>query len=60
MRKLELSEEENQVLVEVLEGAVSDLGTEIAGTESASYRKGLKSKKQSVMAILERLRTEDS
>ncbi len=55
MRKLELNEDENRVLAEVLESAISDLGTEIAGTESAAYRKGLKDKKQSVMAILERL-----
>jgi hypothetical protein len=55
MSKLELNTREHEILTEVLESAVSDLGTEIAGTESADYRSGLKDKKQIVKAILERL-----
>ena len=53
---LELSKHENEILIEVLESAISDLGGEIASTDSADYRNGLKAKKVIAMSILERLR----
>jgi hypothetical protein len=56
MPTLELSVHESEILTEVLESAVSDLGTEIADTDSRDYRNGLKIKKAIAMAILERVR----
>lgn len=55
MPNLELSEQENKILIELLESAISDLGGEIADTKSADFRKGLKLKKSAAMAMLERL-----
>ena len=55
MPNLELTEEENKTLAEILESAVSDLGYEIANTDSKDYRDGLKAKKANASAILERL-----
>ncbi len=52
---LELSKHENEILIEVLESAISDLGSEIASTDSADYRNGLKAKKVIAMSTLERL-----
>lgn len=56
MPNLELSQHENETLTALLESAISDLGTEIAHTETAEYRNGLKAKKAVAVAILERLR----
>jgi len=55
MPNLELSEHEIEILIEVLESAVSDFGAEIADTKSADYRSGLKIKKAITVAILEQL-----
>ena len=55
MPELELSEHEIEILIEVLESAVSDFGAEIADTKSADYRNALKIKKAIAMAILEQL-----
>ena len=54
--KLELTEDELGVLVELIDAAVSELGYEIANTDSADYRSGLKSKKVLATAILQRLK----
>lgn len=55
MPNLELTEDEMKTLAEMLESAVSDLGYEIANTDAKDYRDGLKSKKTTASAILERL-----
>jgi hypothetical protein len=55
MTRLELNEHENKVLTEMIESAISDLGYEIANTDSADYRDGLKDKKTVAAAILQRL-----
>ncbi|MBW2387843.1 MAG: hypothetical protein JRG89_05340 [Deltaproteobacteria bacterium] len=55
MPKLELSDHENKILLEMLESAISELGYEIANTDSADYRDGLKDKKAAAAAILQRL-----
>jgi hypothetical protein len=55
MPKLELSDHENKILLEMLESAISELGYEIANTDSADYRDGLKDKKAVAAAILQRL-----
>jgi hypothetical protein len=57
MPNLDLSTDDKATLIEVLETAISDLGAEIADTKSAEWRSGLKGKKRTVMAILERLQT---
>jgi hypothetical protein len=57
MPQLELSEHEIEILIEVLESAVSDFGTEIADTKSADYRNSLKIKKAIAVAILEQSKT---
>jgi hypothetical protein len=56
MPNLDLTEDENKTLAELLESAVSELGYEIANTDSKDYRDGLKAKKATASAILERLR----
>lgn len=55
MPNLDLTEEEIKTLAEILESAVSDLGYEIANTDSQDYRNGLKSKKATASAVLARL-----
>lgn len=55
MPKLELSDHENKILSEMLESSISELGYEIANTDSADYRDGLKDKKAVAAAILQRL-----
>jgi hypothetical protein len=55
MPNLEMTEDEIKTLAEVLESAVSELGYEIANTDSMDYRDGLKAKKATAAAILERL-----
>jgi len=56
MPTLELSEHEVEILIEVVESAVSDFGAEIAATDSAKFRNGLKIKKAIATAILDQLR----
>lgn len=56
MIQLQLTAEERQVLVEVLESYVSDVRMEIADTNSAEYKVGLKSKKDILNKILDTLR----
>ncbi len=56
MIQLQLTAEERQVLVEVLESYVSDVRMEIADTDSAGYKVGLKGKKDILNKILNTLR----
>ena len=55
MPTLELSKDESEVLVELLQTEISDLGTEIGHTDSLDYRNGLRAKKATAETILDRL-----
>lgn len=56
MLELKLSSAEQQILVEVLDSAISDLGMEIANTDSQDYREGLKTRKQTLIKVVDSLR----
>ncbi|MEW5707975.1 MAG: hypothetical protein AB1830_03590 [Pseudomonadota bacterium] len=56
MTQLELSPEEREVLIEVLESFLSDLRMEIADTERLAFRERLKSREQIIKRLLEALR----
>ncbi len=49
---LELTAEESEVLRDVLQSYLSDLGTEIAHTDSTQFREGLKHKKAILLRIV--------
>lgn len=51
MQKLDLSPEEATILREVLETSISDLGTEIAGTDSHDFRENLKQRREVLRRI---------
>ncbi len=55
--KIELSTEEAGALRLVVEEALSDLGTEIAGTDNAEYRRSLVDRRQRLSGALEKLTT---
>ena len=55
MVKLELTDEEKEILKETLEGEISDLGFEIADTEKMELREGLKAKKAVLKKVLDAL-----
>ena len=56
MIQLQLTAEEGQVLFEVLESYVSDVRMEIADTDSAEFKVGLRRKKDILKKILDTLR----
>jgi hypothetical protein len=56
MTHLELSDMEEKVLGEVFESYLSDLRMEIAGTDRAEYRDGLKEKKDLLMSLMEKMK----
>ncbi|WP_333844805.1 hypothetical protein [Pelomicrobium sp.] len=56
MTRLELSPEEQEVLIEVLESFLSDLRMEIADTERLAFRERLKGQEQIIKRLLEVLR----
>lgn len=55
MPKLELDAHEVAVLKEVLESVASDLGYEIANTDSKDFRDKLKQKKALLQGLVDRL-----
>ena len=55
MTRLELTEPEAELLRELAEEWLSELRAEIAGTDNADYRQGLKRRESLVRAIVERL-----
>jgi hypothetical protein len=57
MITLELSEEEQQTLVSVLEEDISDLRREIVHTERMDFREDLKRKKTILFHVLEMLKS---
>ena len=59
MNSLELSTEEKDTLIDVLESYLSDLRMEMADTDSSFFRDELKAKKQILIGILDRLKNLD-
>jgi hypothetical protein len=53
--RLELSDRDAAVLVEVVENELSDLGYEISNTDSLDFREKLKAKKAALQRTLDRL-----
>ncbi len=56
MNSLELSKEEKDTLIDVLESYISDLRMEMADTDSSFFRDGLRNKREVLDNILDRLR----
>jgi hypothetical protein len=56
MNSLELSKEETDALIDVLESYLSDLRMEMADTDSSFFRDELRTKKEVLDNILDRLR----
>lgn len=56
MINLELSEEEQQTLITVLEESISDLRREIVHTERMDFKEDLKRKKTTLVHVLEMLK----
>lgn len=52
MIQFDLSEEERQVLLEMLESALSDLRMEIADTDSMDFREMLKGRKEVLKKVI--------
>lgn len=55
MKHLELDDDQADMLRQVLQSYVSDLGMEIADTDSMDYREGLKAKKAFLSSLIEQL-----
>jgi hypothetical protein len=53
--QIELTDEQASDLAELLRGALGDLSSEIAATDNAAYRQGLRSKGASLEAVLAQL-----
>jgi|MudIll2142460700_1097286.scaffolds.fasta_scaffold1428784_2 hypothetical protein len=56
MINLELSEEEQQTLISVLEESISDLRREIVHTERLNFKEDLRRKKTNLVHVLEMLK----
>ena len=56
MPNFELSTEEKQTLIEVLEDNISDLRMEIADTDSSIFKEEIRTRKKILIDILERLK----
>jgi hypothetical protein len=57
MLQIELTEEEKRILIEILDATVGDLRMEIADTDAKDFRDRLKIRKQTVLKVLDALRT---
>jgi len=57
MVRLELSSEQYQLLVELLESCLSDLRMEIVDTDRIDYKDMLKDRKDVLLSLLETLRS---
>ncbi|HLM96623.1 MAG TPA: hypothetical protein VK283_09915 [Acidimicrobiales bacterium] len=53
--KIELTDAQAADLVELLRGALGDLSSEIAATDNAAYREGLRVRRASLESVLELL-----
>ena len=49
---IELDEQQAEALTELLRGALGDLSAEIAGTDNAGYRDGLRARRASLEGVL--------
>jgi hypothetical protein len=56
MSQIDINPEEKKLLEEILEVAISDLGTEITHTDIHEYKEGLKKRKQNLLRCLDKLR----
>jgi succinate dehydrogenase flavin-adding protein (antitoxin of CptAB toxin-antitoxin module) len=56
MYTLNLTEEEKQTLINLLECSLEDLHSEIVHTDNRCYKQALKDRKQLVIQLLENLR----
>jgi hypothetical protein len=57
--ELKLTQEERELLRELLSFALSELRMEIADTDSSSYREKLKERKETLKNLLEKLNKEE-
>ena len=53
MLQLDLTDEEHEILVQLLEESLSDLRMEIADTDLYDYREMLKRRKEAIMKVLQ-------
>ena len=51
--KIELTDAQAADLLELLRGALGDLSSEIAATDNAAYREGLRNRRASLESVLE-------
>jgi hypothetical protein len=58
MYTLNLSVDEHQALVEVLECSISELHSEIVHTDRCEFKEELKTRKRTLLQLLETLKTE--
>lgn len=56
--KIELTDAQAADLAELLRGALGDLSSEIAATDNAAYREGLRDRRASLEGVLELLSTQ--
>ncbi|MEJ2199397.1 MAG: hypothetical protein P8X63_00040 [Desulfuromonadaceae bacterium] len=56
MTKLELTDEQQQVLNDLLEATLSDLSMEISHTDQKDFRDGLKQRRETLQSILAALK----
>ena len=54
--KIELTDEQVTDLGDLLQGALGDLSSEIAATDNASYRDGLRARRASLEGVLVQVR----
>jgi hypothetical protein len=57
--RVDLTEQERDELITVVEGAVAKLPTEIHHTDSREFRKRLHEREETLTSVLERLRSVD-
>jgi hypothetical protein len=53
---IELTQEEHELLVEVLDEFLSDLRMEIADTDSADYKDGLRHEKSVIVELITKIK----
>jgi predicted transcriptional regulator len=56
--KLNISSQDAEIIIEILEDYLADLSMEITDTDSMEYREKLKSKRTSVQRVLKSLQEE--
>lgn len=56
MTQIDFNPGEKKLMEEILEIAISDLGTEISHTDIHEYKEGLKKRKENLLRCLEKMR----